>query len=94
MLSGRVWGCLCSQGRRFRSYVGRRRPLHQHSDMAVAGFPNGMTDAVCFKGNLNPGSGGHALGVRKEGKTAEKERELVVERVIALSAHSEVLQSF
>lgn len=53
-----------------------------------------MTDAVCFKGNLNPGSGGHALGVRKEGKTAEKERELVVERVIALSAHSEVLQSF
>lgn len=34
------------------------------------------------------------MGVRKEGRTAEKERELVVERVIALSAHSEVLQSF
>lgn len=40
-----------------------------------------------------PGSGGHTLGVRKERRAAEEEREFVMGRILAPSAPSEVLQS-
>lgn len=33
--------------------MGRRKPLHQHCDMAAAGSPNRMTDAVHAEDHLN-----------------------------------------